>query len=482
MGLSSKHMFNIAYLFLISWIASAIDASNAGTQSQREDTLEVDVCVIGGGAAGTYAAIKSRDLNKTVVVVEKQGRLGGHTKTYVDPVSKQPIELGVAEFPNNTVVRDWFARFHVPLYTYNSTIPGVTSEYVDFQTGQLASPGNSSNLLPAWDAYQKQAAKYPSLEYSLDSVPYPVPADLLLPFGEFIEKYGLQGAVPYFSLYGQGWGNFVTLPTLLAVKYFTVDFFSPASLQGQGPAALAAKDNSLLYERAQAELGPNALLNSTVVHMDRNAADHAEITVQTPSGVKRIRAKKIISAIPPILENLKGFDLNETEIPIFNKFQYHSWYVGLVNNSGILDNITLFNYGINNTRNYNLAALPAAYEFHATQVPGLHYFTFGLNDSQLRFSQEQVQANIESSLDRMQATSFIPKSTHLGPNIIDFTSHTPYEVFVSSDEIAKGFYNKLFALQGQRNTYWTGAAFVTQSSPAIWNYTDQLVESIWSAG
>ena len=474
MGLSSINLFSITYLFLVSWVALA-------TQSQREDVIEVDVCVIGGGAAGTYAAIKSRDLNKTVVVVEKQGRLGGHTKTYIDPVSKQPIELGVAEWENNTLVRDWFARFDVPLYTYNYTIPGVTSESVDFQTGQLASPGNSSDLLPAWDAYQAQAAKYPFLEYSLDNVPFPVPADLLLPFGQFIEKYNLQGAVPYLSLYGQGWGNFVTLPTLLAIKYFPVGFFSPASLQGQGPAALAAKDNSFLYERAQAELGPHALLNSTVLHVDRNAADHAKITVQTPSGVKRIRAGKIISAIPPILENLKGFDLNETEIPIFDKFRYHSWYVGLLHNSGIPDNLTLSNYGANNTSNFHIAVLPAAYNIYATRVPGLHYFTFGGNDSQLTFTQAQVRANIEASIGRMQANGVIPKGT-IQPDIIDFTSHTPYEVFVPSDEIAKGFYNRLFALQGQRHTYWTGAAFVTHSSAAIWNYTDQLVKAIWSDG
>lgn len=65
------------------------------------------------------------------------------------------------------------------------------------------------------------------MDYSLDSVPFPVPADLLLPFGQFITKYNLQDAVPYLSLYGQGWGNFVTLPTLLAVKDFPSILLQP---------------------------------------------------------------------------------------------------------------------------------------------------------------------------------------------------------------------------------------------------------------
>ena len=195
-------------------------------------------------------------------------------------------------------MRKWFARFNVPLYQYNFTTPGVTSEYVDFQTGQIATP-TQGDLLGAWDAFQEQVAKFPCLDYSLDSVPFPGPADLLLPFGQFITKYKLQDAVPYLSLYGQGWGNFVTLPTLLAIKYFPPSFFSPASLYNGGLGALAAKDNSVIYEKATNELGPNALLSSTVLSMDRSAANLVKIMVRTPSGKKLIRAKKLISAIPP---------------------------------------------------------------------------------------------------------------------------------------------------------------------------------------
>ena len=202
MGRPSRNIVSIASSALIGWAAAALNQGD--TNISPQNTLTVDVCVIGGGAAGTYSAIKSKDLNKTVVVVEQQDRLGGHTKTYVDPGSNRSIELGVAEYEDTPVVREWFARFKVPLYQYNFTIPGVTSEYVDFQTGQIATP-KQGDLMGAWDAFQVQVAKYPFLDYSLDSVPFPVPADLLLPFGQFITKYNLQDAVPYLSLYGEGW-------------------------------------------------------------------------------------------------------------------------------------------------------------------------------------------------------------------------------------------------------------------------------------
>lgn len=296
MGRSYRDILSIASFALMGWAAAVFIQGD--TDISPQNTLNVDVCVIGGGAAGTYSAIKSKDMNKTVVLVEQQDRLGGHTKTYVDPASNKSIELGVAEWEDTPIVRKWVARFKVPLYPYNFTIPGVKSEYVDFQTGRIATP-KQGDLFGAWDAFQAQVAKYPFLDYSLDSVPFPVPADLLLPFGQFITKYNLQDAVPYLSLYGQGWGNFVTLPTLLAIKYFPPSFFSPASLYNGGLGALAAKDNSLIYEKATKELGSNALLSSTVLSMDRSAADLVKITVQTPSGKKLIRAKKLISAIPP---------------------------------------------------------------------------------------------------------------------------------------------------------------------------------------
>ncbi|KAL8750464.1 MAG: hypothetical protein Q9184_006416 [Pyrenodesmia sp. 2 TL-2023] len=180
MGRPSRNIFSITCFSLIGWAAAALIPGD--TDISPQNTINVDVCVIGGGAAGTYAAIKSKDLNKTVAVVEQQSRLGGHTKTYIDPVSKKPVELGVAEYEDIPVVREWFARFQIPLYSYNFTIPGVSTKYVDFQTGQTATP-KQGDLLAAWDAFQRQVAKYPYLDQSLDSVPFPVPADLLLPFG-----------------------------------------------------------------------------------------------------------------------------------------------------------------------------------------------------------------------------------------------------------------------------------------------------------
>src|SRR5262245_48490185 len=69
--------------------AGAVTANLRGAWADTGDDAAIhrDVCVIGGGSAGTYTAVRLRDLGKSVVVVERSGRLGGHCETFYDPVT-----------------------------------------------------------------------------------------------------------------------------------------------------------------------------------------------------------------------------------------------------------------------------------------------------------------------------------------------------------------------------------------------------------
>ena len=72
------------------------------------------VAVIGGGATGTYAAIRLRDLGHSVVVVEAADRLFGHTHTYTDPCTGGNTHIGVAVWHELPIVRADLARLDVP--------------------------------------------------------------------------------------------------------------------------------------------------------------------------------------------------------------------------------------------------------------------------------------------------------------------------------------------------------------------------------
>jgi flavin-dependent dehydrogenase len=87
------------------------------------DVITRDVCIVGGGSTGTYAAIRLLDLGKSVVVVEHKDRMGGHTQTYTDPQTGRPVEIGVLEFHNLDIVKNYFKHFNIPLVWRTSPAP-----------------------------------------------------------------------------------------------------------------------------------------------------------------------------------------------------------------------------------------------------------------------------------------------------------------------------------------------------------------------
>lgn len=105
--------------------------------SKPTETITVDVCIVGGGSTGTYSAVRlSEAFGKTVVVIEKTGRLGGHTETYIDPVTTFPVDYGVFGWHNISLVTDYFARLGVGLSAVPLSNP-FTTAFIDLKTGKV---------------------------------------------------------------------------------------------------------------------------------------------------------------------------------------------------------------------------------------------------------------------------------------------------------------------------------------------------------
>ena len=240
----------LSFSVLISAVPSpAIDASAYSASL----IIRRDVVVIGGGSAGTYAAIGLRDKGKSVAVVEAQSVLGGHTNTYTDPTTKMKVDYGVVVFDNTTTVTNYFSRFNIPLTVGTGGAAGpIKNYYVDFRTGKNVTGYVPADPTAAFGAYAAQLAKYPTLNIPGWNLPDPVPADLLIPFGDFVKKYNLDGAVFTIFSYSQGFGDILSIPTLYIVKYFGFSVLQGAQT---GFLTTARHDNSELYEKARAELG-----------------------------------------------------------------------------------------------------------------------------------------------------------------------------------------------------------------------------------
>ncbi|KAJ9643572.1 hypothetical protein H2199_004251 [Coniosporium tulheliwenetii] len=329
--------------------------------SEVQDVITCDVCIIGGGASGTYAAIRLCDMGKSVVVVEKQGRLGGPTETYFDPATKETAEIGVVVWHDLPVVRDYFARFDIPLAKASFATPGVSTIHADLRSGRIVDDYRSASPNAALATYGAQLARYPYLEAGFD-IPYPVSPDLLLPFGEFVEKHGIDAVMHTVFGYAQGIGDLLRVPTIYVMKLFGLDVLRNLRV---GFLATERHYNGEIYEKARLKLAGDVLLNSEVVKVDRETEEHA-----TP-------------------KNLHGFDLDDTERSLFSHFTNATYYSALIRDSGIPDTVRIRNTGADTA--YNLPILPGAYYFAPTGIPGLHHVKYG---SPVEMSDEQVKADM----------------------------------------------------------------------------------------
>jgi hypothetical protein len=463
----------LAYLASIA-LSSPTPQSPDLSAFQPGDIIRRDVAVVGGGSSGTYSAISLVDKGRSVIVIEKQGRLGGHTATYVDPATGTTTEVGVQIYHNYTIVKDYFARFDIPIINSPGFYPSGNN--FDYRTGERVTltPPSASEVSLAFAAYSEQLAKYPGLNNGI-YLPDPVPEDLYLPFGEFVEKYGLQAAVPSMYHYNPGVGNMLDNPTLEAFRYW--------SLQGMvqsiatGFLITERRNSSELYAKAVEELSEtgSVLLNSQVVTAVRKEGTAGvTLIVNTPTGKKLILAKKLLVAVPPKLDIVRPLDLSDDESTLFSKFISAGYYAGALVDTSFSEETSHSN-AIQDAP-YNLPALPAAYNFSPSRVRGVQIFHYGTPQSEETFplTDDEVESHVIDTVRRIQEQN--PNLYNItDPKVVAFYPHAPYSLQVSGEDIRDGFYEQLYALQGQRNTYWTGAAWRAEDSSLLWRFSEEVV-------
>ena len=371
----------------------------------------------------------------------------GHVNTYVDATSGQTYDYGVQIFSNISVLSNFFAHFHVPLAPVPAASGGVT-KYVNFENGAQVPPSKitDGNLTAAWIEYTKQQAKYPTIFEEWD-LPYPVPEDLLMPYGDFLQKYDLQAMAYSAFLYNQGAGNILSQPTLYMMKY--QDRVQMKSLLETGFVFNELNDNQELYNRAQAELEPNVFLSSNVESISREAHG-VEVCVMTPSGRKHIKAAKLLITIPPKLSNLGFLDLDSNDRKLLGQFNNSGYWDSVLRHTGIPDDTSVTN--ANSDATFSIPEMPGVLTFPNTPIKGLHAAYYS---SPKDMSDDEVKSEILSTLDRVRESLGYPPPEQK-PEFAGLHNHSPFVLTVSTEAIKNGFYKQLLGLQGKSNTWWTG--------------------------
>ncbi|KAK3326855.1 hypothetical protein B0H66DRAFT_513480 [Apodospora peruviana] len=437
-----------------------------------------DVAIIGGGASGAYAAVRLKeDFKKSVILIEKESRLGGHVSTYDDPVSGKSYDFGVQNWNDYGPAAAFFARMNVSVGAPART--PLVSNYVDFTTGLAVnySAPASADRTAALAAFLAAILPYEDMllpGYWNFPRPDAIPADLLLPFGEFVAKYHLQAAVnQVFEVTGMGVGDMINTPALYVIQAFGGPMIR--NFLGQaGALAPTSRRNIEIYEAVAKRLGGDVLYSSTVTQAVRTSAGVTLLVKDAKGKTKLVVAKKLLIAIEPTAENMEPFELDKTEKEVFGKFKYSKVHAGVVSHPSLPVNVSLVNTPA--------SASPANY----LELPKPNFIVrFDYLGSNLwrvlmvgddKFDQAAAQQLVRDNFQDMVAAGTLPPSLNSDAvEIKAWANHGAMHMRVSVEELKAGFVQKQYALQGRRSTWFTGGAWSVQFQSVLWAFDDILL-------
>jgi hypothetical protein len=405
---------------------------------------------------------------KSVAVIEREGRLGGNVATYIDPITNQTTDYGVILYTNTSVARNYFAHLGVEVGPYLGYFPNGSTKYLDYKTGSELPDFKPETATASQDFYLKQMQSYGDL-FSAPGyfLPDPIPEDLLLPFGEWLKKYPEAAAMAYEVFYTQA-GNALELLTLNVMKYYSTLEFTTGRLYTKN------RGNQIIYNTAYNKLNgtENVFLDSTIQKVTRTE-DGVVAVISRPCGTQTIRAKKLVMAIRPRYADLAPFlDLRSNEINITKQFANINTWTCILNGTGLpLD--TGYQL-VDPSAEAGIPPLPETLGISQSGIKDVEARAFWWSTA-TDITSEEAESLLVGRAKFVQAAVGGKSPAGQEPTVNGLLSHSPYFLHASREAVANGFYNDLNGLQGQYNTFWTGAAWESESSAATWAFTEEIM-------
>lgn len=457
----------------------ALAATDSPSSSQVK-TIDTDVAVIGGGAAGTYAAVRLReDLKTSVVVVETRDHLGGHTSTYTEPTTNTPIDYGVQSYIVTQAAIDFFARFNISTPPFSAK--RLTPLNVDAETGEELKNYVAPSLNATTAALQKWLSiieKYQAwVEPGYWNFPLPqnIPSELLLPIEDFVKLNNLEAALPrIITISGIGYGGIRNLLTFNLMQSFgpslTRQFLASELLK-------PVRSNSILYQRALALLKDDVLLSASVQKVERSDAG-AVLSVKQGEQEYKINAKRILFAAPPSLSNLAPYALDAKEQDVFSKWAISGEWIGIAHIPCLPENfaINFLPSSIQPADQLALRDYPYQLRLDSTGPTGLGLFRVILG-ANFTVSAEEVRKLTEEGVAKLKAAGTVNGTC--GVEFRAQSDHTrPLWIGVNKEEMEEGFVQELYSLQGYKGMWYSGASWAAPYSSTVWQYTDTVLEKL----
>ncbi|KAK1975024.1 hypothetical protein LZ30DRAFT_786582 [Colletotrichum cereale] len=369
-------------------------------EGYRNQTIALDIVVVGGGAAGAHPT-------------------GGHTALYVDSVTGKAINVGVQAWMEYKDTFDFPKRMNVSTSGSMQFTP-LNYNHVDFKTGQPVDDW----VAPAADAMYLALQRYLDILEKYEDITLPgfdnfpeamsVPEDLARAFGDFIEKYDLSAAVPQiWDSTAMGLGNTMDVPNFFVTQASGVPMVR--ALLGTGAAATPASGRLYdLFESVASFLGDDVFYSSTVVSTTQRDDDGVSLKLQGADGhVAYVDAKRLLFAFESTDESLALFGTDETEQEVVGRSPAP---------------------GSTNYTVFPLASQVGSIIYNGG-TEGLFQFTaVGAEED----TAERMKARIAQSIDAMIAAGTIPKANGT-VTFPAFANHGKMYPQVTDDELRAGF-------------------------------------------
>lgn len=359
--------------------------------------------------------------------------------------------------------------------------PEVVTEYFDFKTGEAVDfqPPPFPVQLETLGRFLVEAEKYePMIQgpgYFNFPEPKDIPEDLLLTFGEFVEKHDLELAMPFmYASTGLGVGNMTNELTLFALQAFGASM-ARSTLGLQGSFVPDTLRNQDVYDAIADILEDNVMYSSTVIKSKRTHRG-VEVLVENRNTKKKtlIVAKRLLVAIAPTKKNLAPFDLDRNEENILGKFEYSNLYTGIIDNKNLVEGMSYFNMPPASAPDNYLVLPEAPFNARIDYMGSGHIFRVTIiGDGKLdaRGAKALVQKGFDALIDGGVIESTDDDRVHW----VDFSAHGPMHARVSKEEVEDGFFQKLNGLQGGRSTWWTSGAWAVNFQTHLWEFDDLII-------
>jgi hypothetical protein len=444
-------------------------------RATANDTLviETDVAIVGGGASGTYAAVRLReDLNTSVVVIEPKDHLGGHVSTYHVSEDNSTFEYGVRSYLAYGPAAKFFERFGLATQGFDLGRP-LRDVHVDVETGAPL----SNYEAPPYPAIQEALGRWLGLITKYESIlepgywnfpaPKNIPEDLLMPIEDFLKLHQLEAAIPRFvQVSGIGYGGIRHLTTFNLMRSFGVEvtreFINNTWIRPVG-------SNNLVYDRALALLKSDVLLQSSVQSAKRSA-NGVQLTVQQGAKTLIVNAKRILYTAPPSESALAPYALDEQERSVFSQGTIQGEWVGVVQTWCLAENTSVIFVPGAAAPNNQLSLKDYPWSLHMDNTgplgANMFAFSFGANYT---LTAEEVRETVSDAAQRAGNGSCTVTFRAL-------SDHTRPHWYTSGEALEAGFMTDLFELQGHASTWYTGYAWAAPYSSTVWAFTDTVLE------